>query len=104
MRFQYYLLPDYLTTNYPYALGGMAHAETVLESCLAVMEERLDDITRGQGPHGIAFMGRLAASISMDRKSKAQTLGRNRDGSDDVGLRPDGWNHYQNAIGYRGLI
>jgi hypothetical protein len=104
VRFQYYILPDYLdATKAPYALGGAAHIETVLESCLAVMEERLYDVPRGQGVHGPAFIARLAASISMDRRSKAQDLGPNRDRSDDWGW-DRGWNHVQNPIQYQGVV
>lgn len=99
IRFQYYVLPDFMdATKAPYALGGMAHSETVLESCLAVMEERLDDIV---GVHAQAYEKRLQASISMDRRSKAQNLGYNRDGSDDVWCRYP-WNHTQNPILYNG--
>ena len=100
MRFQYYVLPDFMdAARAPYALGGMAHSETLLESCLAVMEERLDDMS---GVHADAFKRRLAASISMDRKSKAVNLGYNRDGSDDVWQdgRWRGWN----PIGINGVV
>ena len=54
-------MPDYLSTPFPYAYGGAEHAETILESCLAVAELRLDDMA---GPHNQQFMARLAASIS----------------------------------------
>lgn len=103
LQFAYYVLPDYLTTANPYALGGMAHAETVLESCLAVLEERLDDIPMGRGPHGIAFAARLEASVAMDRKSKAAWLGPNLDRSDDAGFTR-GWNHVQNPISFGGIV
>jgi hypothetical protein len=102
VRFQYYILPDYLNAaTAPYALGGAAHIETVLESCFAVMEERLYDVPRGQGVHGAAFLARLAASISMDRRSKAQDLGFNRDRSDETGWRRSD-NHYQNSVEING--
>ena len=100
LRFQYYLLADYLNGSAPYALGGMAHAETVLESCLAVLEERLDD---AQTVHREAFKARLAASVSVDRRSKAQTLGYNADRSDGQPWRR-GDNHVQNGIAYNGTV
>ncbi len=78
--FQYYLLPDCLTDEYPYAYGGAEHAETILESCLAIAEERIDDIFGG--PHAMAFDKRLRASMAMDRRKKPQNLGTNRDLSD----------------------
>lgn len=102
LRLQYYVLPDYLTGNAPYALGGMAHVETILESCLAVAEERLDDFPEGTGPHGVAFQNRLLASISVDRRSKAQTLGYNGDNSDGRHWNR-GDNHVQNPITFAGV-
>lgn len=93
LQCQYYIHPDYLSGAFPYAYGGPAHAETILESCLAIAEERLDDVAKGQGPHGIKFMERLLASISMDRRHKPQKIGRNLDRSDDDGRRgnPHDW-------------
>src|SRR5207244_3540755 len=40
----YVVNPDFMTAANPYHYGGPAHSETVLESCLAVLEERLDDV------------------------------------------------------------
>jgi hypothetical protein len=79
LQFQYYVLPDAMTDATPYALGGMAHAETLLESCLAIAEQRLDDAS---GVHTAKFMERLAASVSLDRRNKPQHLGYNGDRSD----------------------
>lgn len=96
IQFQYYLNPDFLTGAFPYAYGGAQHAETILESCLAVAEERIDN---NVGEHAQRFATRLMASIGMDRKSKAQTLGLNDDRSD---LRQDQrrwpWQHYSDSI------
>lgn len=82
---QYYVHPDALDAAFPYALGGPAHVETILESCLAIAEERLDDIKGG--PHGMAFAERMRASIALDRRHKAQTVGYNGDASDGHHLR-----------------
>jgi hypothetical protein len=79
LQVQYYINPDYLDGAFPYAYGGPQHAETVLESCLALLEERIDDQST---VHADAFSKRLTASISMDRKLKPQQLGYNRDNSD----------------------
>lgn len=79
LQFAYYILADYLSGSQPYAYGGMAHAETILESCLAIAEQRLDDAS---SVHSAKFQERLMASISLDRRSKPQTLGYNRDNSD----------------------
>jgi hypothetical protein len=76
----YYVNPEHLNTAFPYHMGGPQHAETVLESCLAVAEERKDD--QVNGPHKIAFKERMAASIAADRRLKAQYFGYNSDLSD----------------------
>jgi hypothetical protein len=76
----YTLVPNVLTAQHPYPYGGPVHRETVLESCLAVAESRNDNIRPGEGPHYIAFMQQLQASVSHDRKFRPQTLGMNRNG------------------------
>ena len=81
LQVTYYILPDYLTGATPYAYGGAMHAETILESCLAIAEQRLDDAS---AVHSAKFQERLAASIGLDRRKKPQTLGYNRDRSDGV--------------------
>lgn len=81
MQFQYTLNPDYITTTLPYALGGAQHTETVLESCLAAMENRLDD---AMTVHTIRFKERMAASIAMDKKNRPLQLGYNYDRSDET--------------------
>ncbi len=79
LRCPYYYHPRAMTESLPYALGGMGHSETILESCLAIAEQRLDDMP---GVHTGKFMERLAASVSLDRRMKPQHLGYNRDLSD----------------------
>jgi hypothetical protein len=91
LQFRYYILPNYLSTPFPYAYGGAQHSETILESCLAIAETRLDD---SDGVHQDRFMERLKASIAMDRKTKPQRLGYNRDRSDEQGLFNRGDVHY----------
>jgi hypothetical protein len=83
LTFQYYITPGYLLdTSMPYAYGGPEHHETILESCLAVAEERRDNVRNGL--HAQAFQLRLAASVAMDRRKRPQKLGYNRDCSDDA--------------------
>lgn len=79
LAFQYYVAPDYLDTAFPYHWGGAVHSETVLESCLAIAEQRLDDAS---AVHSAKFQERLAASVAADRKFKSQSLGYNNDLSD----------------------
>ncbi len=101
VSFQYYVHPDALSGNQPYAYGGMAHAETILESCLAIAEQRLDD---AMGVHTAKFGERLAASISHDRRNKPQLLGYNDDRSDRRRYRPTNLRWWENApISFHGI-
>jgi len=96
LGFQYYLLPDYLDGSFPFPYGGMQHAETILESCLAVAEQRLDDAT---SVHTMKFNERLMASISADRVNKPQLGGYNADRSDMMDRwGRTVWNHYNDRI------
>lgn len=99
LQFQYYILPDYLSGAFPYAYGGMAHVETIIESCLEAAERKLDDAAT---VHAQKFQERLQASISLDRRSKPQALGYNHDRSDNRGWRRE-WNHYQDHITVKGV-
>lgn len=64
--YTYHVLPDMFTTT-QYPLGGMAHAETIKESCLAAAAEMLRD-QEGYKRKNEEFMTRLAASIAHDRQ------------------------------------
>jgi hypothetical protein len=100
LTFDYYILPDALTTGAPYAYGSAVHAETILESCLAVAEARLDD---AQTNHAERFRERLAASIVHDRRSKPQSLGYNRDLSDGRNGLSRRWLHEQSGVTVDGV-
>ena len=99
---QYTINPDYLTGDKPYAYGGPEHGETILEACLSVAEERLDDMPAGTGPHYMAFIERLKASIAMDTRLKPQLLGQNADRSDDEGQWNRQYLHWLNTVTYNG--
>jgi hypothetical protein len=79
LKLAYTLAPDVLTAEHPYPYGGPVHRETILESCLAVAEGRRDDMRQGTGPHSVAFLECLRASISHDRKFQPKALGYNGD-------------------------
>jgi hypothetical protein len=79
LNLTYYVNPDYLNGAFPYAYGGSQHSETILEGCLAVAERRLDDAAT---VHAMEYEKCLQASISIDRRNKAQHLGVNGDRSD----------------------
>ncbi len=76
----YSILASYLDGTHPFAYGGAEHRETILESCLAVAEERLNN---QQGVHALAFQRELQSSIQADQRKKEQTFGLNTDSSDD---------------------
>lgn len=80
VQFQYYLLPDALSDDSPYAYGGASHTQTILQGCKAAAETALDDIP--DGPHRALFRERLLASIEQDRRMKPQLMPYNGDRSD----------------------
>lgn len=76
LELQYYILPDALSTSFPYALGGATHAETLKAACKAAAELYKDN---ERGPMWAIFIDRMRASVSLDRRNKAQTSGYNSD-------------------------
>lgn len=115
VKFQYYVVPDApsppltqtlnfpgVATGNPYVYGGAEHAELFVEACLSVFEERYDDLT---GTHAQAFQRELASSIQVDRRSKAQFLGRNVDRSDERERVGRGWlPQFPNNVTYNGQV
>jgi hypothetical protein len=72
IEFQYYLLPDSLQTSFPYSLGGGTHSETIKAAVKAAAELYLDN---QPGPMMQMFVERMKASVSLDRRMKAQSFG-----------------------------
>jgi hypothetical protein len=100
LKFAYYVNPDAMTSANPYSYGGAEHSETLLESCLAKAEQRLDD---AMGIHTALFKERLLASVQMDRRKKPQSLGYNGDRSDRKHRRwPHGDQHGESLVKYKG--
>ena len=80
ISYRYYVIPAMITNDLPYPYGGAVHSETILESCLAIAEQRLND---SKGLHWDKFMERLAASIQYDLKTSCPDyFGYNGDNSD----------------------
>ena len=80
LSYRYHALQSKLSASNPYPLGGEAHAETILESCLSIAEQRLEDKA---GVHSQKFHERLAASISYDKQQfTPERMGYNSDRSD----------------------
>lgn len=67
---QYRLNPNALATDTHYPLGGEAHSQTLLESCLAAAEEFQND--QASTVHRDRFQELLAASIALDSRLHAQ--------------------------------
>ncbi|HML73322.1 MAG TPA: hypothetical protein PKB02_02380 [Anaerohalosphaeraceae bacterium] len=73
--------PPMLTEEYPHPLGGQAHAETILASCLAVAEKR--ENAGADGSKWQDFLDRLQSSIDIDSKLNGKEFfGYNNDDSD----------------------
>jgi len=83
LSYKMLVLPELLvTTSITYPYGGARHSETILASCLAVVESQEDDI---RGVKWQEFQDRLAASIQIDKKMiSAEHFGYNRDNSDSA--------------------
>jgi len=99
LQYRYYVHKDALSTNNPYPLGGAAHAETIIESCLSIAEQRQDD--GGRGLHAAKFKERLAASIAFDQRL---AVVENLDlGAGDGGRDPWGHRMGSNVVTYEGV-
>lgn len=79
VTFRYHALQNALSLTRPYALGGAAHFETLLASCLAVAEQFQNDVA---GLMTNRFYERLSASVSHDRlRNLPSSYGYNGDKS-----------------------
>lgn len=81
LSFRQQILGNVLSDQFPYAYGGPEHAETILESCLAIFEQRYDD---NAGIHTQKYTERLRASMAMDRQKKPELMPHNGDRSDGI--------------------
>ena len=80
LSYAYTPLTDVLDATYKYPYGGEIHGETILCSCLAVAEQRLED---QKGVKWQDFMDKLQTSIDLDRKNwTPETLGYNHNNSE----------------------
>lgn len=70
--YQYYAAPYMVTEDRPYPLGGQAHSQGILLSCLAAAEQ-YEYETRGE--HYAAFIEQLKADIAHDARRGPNTLG-----------------------------
>jgi len=73
LNFRYNAFTGKLSTALPYPLGGMRYAEVLIESCLAVAEQRADD---ERGLHWESFLRLLADATARDKKNSARYFGQ----------------------------
>lgn len=101
LQFRYYIPGEMLTGTHPYAYGGAMHTETIYAAVKKALEETLDDEI---GLWAQRYKEELAQSIDIDNRSRPQSLGYNRDCSDE-GLgryRPHYWN--SPPVTYNGVV
>ena len=105
LSYEYEAFTGQLTDTYPYPLGGMKYGELYLESCLAVVESRIEDIAvRDSGIHTQQFSTLLVDAIARDRKHGAQNYGPmgQPETHDGRGFRR-GWGSGTYPITYNGV-
>lgn len=101
LTFAYYINPNYLSGQFPYAYGGPQHAETLLAACLAYNEQVLDNVK--DGPHKARFEERLVKSRAIDARQKPQHLGYNRDHSDGRDVFWDSRHRWPEVVTFDGV-
>lgn len=69
-RFRYRINPNELTVSDPYPHGGATHSETILQSCLAIAEVRVEE---APGAQMQLYQRRLQESIAADLSLKRET-------------------------------
>jgi hypothetical protein len=72
LTYRYEAFAGKLTESNAYPLGGMRYAELIIESCLAVAEQRAND---ERGLHWEAFTRLLVTAVAQDRKNGARYFG-----------------------------
>jgi len=72
LTYQYEAFNGKLTAVAPYPLGGMKYAETIISSCLAVAEYRVNS---ERGIHWEKFLANLSTAVAGDRNSGAVNFG-----------------------------
>lgn len=72
LTYRYEAYSGKLSNSKPYPLGGMRHSELIVESCLAMAEQKAND---EKGLHTEKFTMLLAAGIAQDRKQGARYFG-----------------------------
>lgn len=96
-RYEAFAAP--LSDENRFPLGGMRHSELLIQSCLAVAEQRAND---ERGHHTAEFDRLLKSSIAQDRKVGAMSFGFMGDRESRVDLTPHGMTGGTYPITYKG--
>jgi hypothetical protein len=72
LSYKYEACTGKLTSQLPYPLGGLKHAETIRESCLAAAESSIND---SQQVHWNLFISMLISSIARDQEEGGRFFG-----------------------------
>lgn len=99
LTYRYEAYAGKLSSLRPYPLGGMKHSETIMESCLAVAEQRAND---EKGLHWGQFVSLLATSIALDRKVGARYFGQ-MGSPEAVSYQDELSRHSNGLITYKGV-
>ncbi len=67
VTYRYTALPGVISATYPYPLGGMMHARTIRQSCIAAAEELINDMPNG--PMNVALIPLMEKSLALDKKN-----------------------------------
>lgn len=100
LTYRYEAYSGKLTEANPYPLGGMRHAELLVESCLAIAEQRAND---ARGQHYAAFEALLRAGVAMDRQQGARHFGAMSPNRESVALPRRGDTGSSYDISYKGV-
>jgi hypothetical protein len=87
-----------LSINSQYPLGGPQHSELVIESCLAIAEQREND---ERGVHTERFENLLASAVADDKRKGAMSFGQM--GSSEWGGVSVERQHRNGNVTYKGL-
>lgn len=100
LRYRYHAMPQMLTDDEPYPLGGNIHGQLFLAASEAAAEMYEND---GRGPYYQKFIETLRTHVQLDMRNGAQYMGKNIDSSRSwhPGRRSD--KVYQNPVTYKGL-
>jgi hypothetical protein len=99
LTYRYEAYSGKISESRPFPLGGMKHSELIVESCLAIAEQRAND---EKGLHYERFVSMLVSAMAQDKKNGARFFGhmggsgeevvsRQRQSSGDITYKGETW-------------